>query len=209
MNTLTPLRRRAASCALLALAATASASLPANDQVLPADAFFDRIATHCGQAFAGTIITSQPPIPNDPFAGRALLMHVRECGPAELKIPFHIGDNHSRTWVLTRTADGLRLKHDHRHEDGSEEAVTMYGGDTTTPGTRVRQEFPVGQSSIEMFLREDLPGSTTNTWAMEIEPGQRFMYELSRPDGRLFQVEFDLSTPVDTPPTPWGHPELD
>ena len=39
---------------------------------------------------------------------------------------------------------------------------------------------------------------------MEIEPGSRFLYELSRPGGRLFQVEFDLATPVATPPAPWG-----
>jgi hypothetical protein len=127
---------------------------------------------------------------------------------AEVKVPFHVGDDHSRTWVLTRTADGLRLKHDHRHEDGSDDAVTMYGGDTAASGTPVRQEFPVDTFSIEMFEREGLTASVTNTWAMEIEPGQRFLYELSRPSGRLFRVEFDLATPVPPPPTPWGHPEL-
>jgi hypothetical protein len=44
-----------------------------------------------------------------------------------------------------------------------------------------------------------------NVWAMEIDPGKRFLYELARPSGRLFQVEFDLSQPVQTPPVPWGH----
>ena len=38
----------------------------------------------------------------------------------------------------------------------------------------------------------------------EIEPGKRFLYELSRPGGRLFQVEFDLTAPVPLPPAPWG-----
>jgi hypothetical protein len=56
----------------------------------------------------------------------------------------------------------------------------MYGGDTATPGTEFRQEFPVDAFSIEMFEREGLNVSVTNTWAMEIEPGQRFLYELSR-----------------------------
>jgi hypothetical protein len=60
-----------------------------------------------------------------------------------------------------------------------------------------------------MFEREGLDASVTNTWAMEIEPGKRFLYELARPGGRLFRVEFDLTTPVATPPTPWGHPELE
>ena len=119
-------------------------------------------------------------------------------------MPFHVGDDHSRTWVLTRTPEGLRLKHDHRHEDGSDDAVTMYGGDTAKAGTASRQEFPVDEFSKEMFKGEGLDVSTTNTWAMEIEPKQKFAYELARP-GRLFRVEFDLTKPVATPPVPWGH----
>jgi hypothetical protein len=197
----------------LALAAVTVAACdvsgpPAVQALQPADAFLARLAEHCGQAFAGRIVANEPAQPEDPFAGQALVMHVRECGEGEVKVPFHVGDDHSRTWVLTRTEDGLRLKHDHRHQDGSEDDVTMYGGDTAAAGTEIRQEFPVDGYSIEMFEREGLSASVTNTWAMEIEPGQRFLYELSRPSGRLFQVEFDLTTPVPTPPTPWGHPEL-
>jgi hypothetical protein len=84
----------------------------------------------------------------------------------------------------------------------------MYGGDTAQAGSALRQEFPVDAESIAMFEREGLNASVTNTWAMEIEPQQRFVYELSRPGGRMFKVEFDLTAPVDLPPTPWGHPEL-
>jgi hypothetical protein len=175
----------------------------------PADEFLARLASHCGQSFAGRIVANEPAQPGDPFDGKTLVMHVRECAPAEVKVPFHVGDDHSRTWVLTRTATGLRLKHDHRHEDGSDDAVTLYGGDTAAPGTALRQEFPVDEYSVGMFEREGLTASVTNVWAMEIEPGQRFLYELSRPGGRLFRVEFDLATPVATPPTPWGHAELD
>jgi hypothetical protein len=198
--------------ALLALAAQVGnvpTATAANAVQHPADAFLERLASHCGQAFEGRIIANEPAQPDDPFAGKSLVMHVRECGPGELKVPFHVGDDHSRTWVLTRTASGLRLKHDHRHEDGTDDAVTMYGGDTAEPGTEVRQEFPVDQYSIDMFVREGLNVSVQNTWAMEIEPGKRFLYELARPSGRLFQVEFDLANPVATPPTPWGHPEIE
>jgi hypothetical protein len=177
-------------------------------ETAPADAFLARIASHCGQAFEGRVLVDEPAQAESPFAGKALVMHVRECGEGELKVPFHVGDDHSRTWVLTRTPNGLRLKHDHRHEDGSEDAVTMYGGDTATAGSGQRQEFPVDADSIATFEREGLNASVTNTWAMEIDPGQRFLYELSRPGGRLFQVEFDLTRPVPPPPTPWGHPEL-
>ncbi|GAB2670323.1 hypothetical protein [Arenimonas aestuarii] len=206
-------------CCFLLLAACAAepqapaASSPAADAVAsapeapaPADAFMARLAEHCGKAFAGRIVADEPPPEgDDPFAGKPLVMHVRECSAAELKVPFHVGDDHSRTWVITRTATGLRLKHDHRHADGSPDAVTLYGGDTDDAGTAVRQAFPVDADSVEMFGREGLKASIQNTWAMEVEPGRRFLYELSRPGGRLFQVEFDLSKPVEPPPAPWGH----
>ncbi len=193
-----------------AAAATAGAPAPADQ---PADAFMAALASHCGQAFAGRIVANEPASPApDAFEGKALVMHVRGCDEPskQLLVPFHVGDDHSRTWVITRTADGLRLKHDHRHEDGSPDEQTMYGGETADAGTAVRQEFPVDQESIELFGRTGADVSTTNTWAMEIEPGQRFLYELSRPagglnpQGRMFQVEFDLATPVELPPAPWG-----
>jgi hypothetical protein len=174
-----------------------------------ADAFLRRLAQHCGEAFEGRVISNTPPQEHDAFDGQRLVMHVRECSAQEVRVPLHVGDDHSRTWILTRTDTGLRLQHDHRHADGSDDDVTMYGGDTATPGTAVRQEFPVDDFSIEMFLREDLPASISNVWALEIQPGERFVYELSRrAEERLFQVEFDLTTPVAPPPTPWGHPVL-
>lgn len=188
-------------------AATALAEPGTIRKAMPADAFLAALASHCGQAFAGRILSNQPkPTTPDAFEGKALVMHVRGCEePAKgLRVPFHVGDDHSRTWVLTRTDHGLRLKHDHRHEDGSEDVLTQYGGDSTTPGTAKRQEFPVDAESIALFEREGSNASVTNTWAMEVDPNQRFLYELSRPNGRLFQVEFDLSKPVALPPAPWG-----
>jgi len=181
----------------------AAAEAPA--RVAAVDAFLARLGEQCGQAFEGRIVANEPPPTEaDPFEGKTLVMHVRECGSTEMRIPFHVGDDRSRTWVLTRTEEGLRLKHDHRHEDGSDDAVTMYGGDTADSGTPQRQAFPIDAFSVEMFQREGLTASLNNTWAIEIEPGSRFLYELSRPTGRLFQVEFDLSKPVDAPLPPWG-----
>jgi hypothetical protein len=168
----------------------------------------EALRQHCGQAYAGRVVTNVPAEPNDPFDGKALVMHVRECAADEIKVPFHVGDDHSRTWVITRTDTGLRLKHDHRHQDGSEDSLTQYGGDTASEGTARRQEFPVDQFSIDMFNAQDRAVSTTNTWAIEIEPRKRYLYELSRPGGRLLQVEFDLRNPVAIPPTPWGHAAL-
>ena len=80
---------------------------PASD-LQAADAFLGRLREHCGQAFAGSLEVNEPADPADPFATQALVMHVRECGADELRIPFHVGTDRSRTWVLTRTASGLR-----------------------------------------------------------------------------------------------------
>lgn len=194
----------AALCLLSACAGTPSSSVaPVADA--PVDDFLAALRSHCGQAFAGRVVVDTPASANDAFAGKPLVMHVRECDTNTTRVPFHVGDDHSRTWVLTRTADGLRLKHDHRHEDGTSDKVTMYGGDTATAGTAQRQAFPVDAESIANFNANGLTASVTNTWAMEIEPGRRFLYELSRPNGRLFQVEFDLSRPVLLPPAPWGY----
>ena len=182
------------------LSAAGCRAAPPSD---PADAFLAAIRQHCGQAFSGRIVANDPAPASDPMAGQTLVMHVRDCGPTEVRIPFHVGDDRSRTWVLTRTAAGLRLKHDHRHADGSPDAVTMYGGDTIAAGTATRQEFPVDAESRAMFERQNLPASLTNVWAMEIEPGHHFRYELTRP-GRVFRVDFDVSSPVPPPPPPWG-----
>ncbi len=204
MKTLARIVPFAAICLLSTCAGTPSSSVaPVADA--PADAFLAALRTHCGQAFAGRVVVDTPASANDTFAGKPLVMHVRECGADTTRVPFHVGDDHSRTWVLTRTATGLRLKHDHRHEDGTSDKVTMYGGDTATAGTAQRQAFPVDAESIAIFNANGLTASVTNTWAMEVEPGRRFLDELSRPNGRLFQVEFDLSRPLPLPPAPWGH----
>jgi hypothetical protein len=166
----------------------------------PQDAFLANLKTLCGKAFEGKVVSTDKA--DATMAKERLVMHVRECADDGLRIPFHVGENRSRTWVLTRTATGLRLKHDHRHDDGSEDKVTQYGGDTATEGTAQRQEFPVDAFSVAMFERENLKASVTNIWAMEVTPAL-FAYELRRAN-RFFRVEFDTTREVAPPPPPWG-----
>ena len=166
----------------------------------PQEAFFAAVRAHCGNAYAGRLVTGEAA--DADMAGASLVMEVRACSDDEIRIPFHVGEDRSRTWVLTRTADGLRLKHDHRHEDGSEDTLTQYGGDTASAGTPSRQEFPADQFSKDLFLREGRAVSVVNVWAVEIDAA-RFAYELRRPN-RHFRVEFDLTAPVANPPPPWG-----
>jgi len=164
----------------------------------PAHTLFDNLQELCGQAFDGEVLVA--PEGDTTFADKQLVMHVRECDGDVIRVPFHVGENRSRTWVITRTDDGLRLKHDHRHEDGSEEDLTQYGGDTATPGTEHRQEFPADDYTAQM-----LPPAATNVWTIELVPDETFVYALRREGtDRRFRIAFDLTRPVDVPPAPWG-----
>lgn len=190
--------RRAFAGAALALALNACASAPARS---PQDQFFASLRALCGQSFEGRVVTTDAA--DASFANAPLVMQVRECSGDEVRIPFHVGENRSRTWVITRTTDGLRLKHDHRHEDGSEDTLTQYGGDTMSEGSAERQEFPADAFSRTLFTQNNIPQSVDNVWAVEVHPGLTFDYELRRPN-RHFRVEFDLTRPVAAPPAPWG-----
>lgn len=183
---------------LAALALSACASTPAPS---PQDAFFTNLSALCGNAYAGRVVTTDAA--DASFASQPLVMHVRDCSADEIRVPFNVGENRSRTWVITRTAEGLRLKHDHRHEDGSEDVLTQYGGDTTNAGSATRQEFPADEHSKQLFRTHNIPVSVDNVWAVEVHPGATFAYELRRPN-RYFRVEFDLTRPVPAPPASWG-----
>lgn len=200
---------------LAALALTGCASAP-DAPALPTsqEAFWSALQSHCGNAYRGQLASSDSR--DDDFRGRAMIAHWAECSETLTAIAFHVeqpggdGWDRSRTWLVTRTADGLRLKHDHRHEDGSEDAVTQYGGDTLSAGTARVQDFPVDAYSIAMFEREGLDVSVTNVWRVEVDPASagnaRYVYQLTRRNDptRLFRVEFDASQPVEAPPPAWG-----
>lgn len=162
------------------------------------ESFWANLAELCGKAFTGRVVESSPP--DTVMSRTTLVMHVRSCSRDTLRIPFHVGENRSRTWVITRAGAGLRLKHDHRHEDGSEDAVTQYGGDTKDAGTAQLQEFHADSLTATLIA-----AARTNIWTVEVLPGARFAYALRRTGTeRRFRVEFDLTKAVPAPPPPWG-----
>ncbi len=160
--------------------------------------FWQELQKLCGKAFEGKLLLAPP---NDTgFTGKILQMHVRGCEENRIRIPFHVGNNFSRTWVLTNKKEGLLLKHDHRHEDGTPDRITMYGGLSTNSGTNVMQIFPADQETVNL-----LPRAATNVWWMTLSPGKSFTYNL-RVIGsdRQFSIEFDLTREIQPPPAPWG-----
>lgn len=198
-------KRNALFLPLTILALSSSATAVAEDGV-PADRFLAALAGDCGKAYRGEIIANEPAMPDDAFVGQTLTMHIRECGAGTVRVPFHVGEDRSRTWVFTRSGDGLHLAHDHRHEDGSPETLTMYGGRSTEAGSDTVQRFPADAYTVGLFEREGRQVSIPNVWTVEFHPGSHAIYELARP-GRLFRVRFDLTAPIEPPPAPWGAAE--
>lgn len=186
---------------LFGLVLVVNLSQTANAQIksdVGSQVFWTELQKLCGKAYAGTLVSAPE---NDlDFKGKTLVMHVRACEKNRLRIPFFVGADKSRTWVLTRKNDRLLLKHDHRHEDGTPDKITMYGGWTTSGGAAARQMFAADQQTVDI-----LPAGASNVWWIELVPGEYFTYNLRRMGTeRFFSIKFDLTKEVAKPEAPWG-----
>jgi hypothetical protein len=161
-----------------------------------AQEFWNQLETLCGKSFEGQLILPE----NDKdFGGKRLIMHVRSCEENHIRIPFFVGDDKSRTWVLTYTDSKIQLKHDHRHDDGSSDEITMYGGTTTNAGQTTIQTFPADEETKKM-----IPAASTNIWWITLDD-KEYTYNLRRlGTDRVFRVVFDLTKEIETPDAPWG-----
>ncbi|WP_262694651.1 hypothetical protein [Kordiimonas aquimaris] len=167
-----------------------------------ADGLFETLSANCGKAFQGKVVRAPE---GDPWREASLVMHIRDCSDTEIKIPLHYNDNRSRVWIVTRIeGDRLRLKHDHRHENGHHDAVTNYGGETAAgdgaPGDK-DADFIVDAESVKIFYDNGNTRSPDNVWSMAVN-GTTFTYGLVRPD-LDFMAAFDLTKPIAPPPPAW------
>ncbi|MEQ1537491.1 MAG: hypothetical protein ABL928_01070 [Sphingorhabdus sp.] len=179
--------------ALTCFAVLAGCSTTPSVPLSPAASFFNNLGQLCGKSFAGKLVAGDDS--DADFAKADMRAHVRECSNNEIRIAFDVGEDRSRTWIISAVGDGLRLKHRHILKDGTADPVSNYGGDTIDFGEVTRQEFPVDDFSKQMFVKEGRTVSTTNVWAFEVQPDASLTYELSRPN-RLFRVQFDLTKPI-------------
>jgi hypothetical protein len=176
--------------------ATPEVETESNSKKKVNQAFWDKIASLKGKTFEGEVL--EAPDGND-FEDKKLIMHVLDVKTDTIYIPFIVGDNRSRTWVLTKSNNGIQLKHDHRKEDGSEDDVTMYGGITPNKGFDGFAMFPADQETVDL-----LPGTATNLWWITIDDS-RFSYNLRRIGSEVkYSIEFDLKSPAETPQRSWG-----
>ncbi|MFD0796032.1 hypothetical protein ACFQZJ_01055 [Maribacter chungangensis] len=158
--------------------------------------FWNRLKNHCGKTYEGKIVNAPA---GDDFYGKRLVMHVLSWQEDEILIPFNVGDNRSRTWVLKYKNERIELKHDHRHEDGTSDKVTMYGGTTSNDGLPGLAVFPADEETATI-----IPAAATNVWWITLDETS-FTYNLRRiGTDRFFSVSFDLTTEIEQPKPSWG-----
>lgn len=173
-----------------------SFSVSISQEKTEAQQFWDSLQNLCGKSFEGTLVL---PENDEQFRGKKLLMHVRYCSENKIMIPFFVGEDKSRTWVLTYVNDRITLKHDHRHKDGKEDEITQYGGKTTNSGQETIQVFPADQETKTL-----IPEASTNVWWLTLNDTE-FSYNLRRlGTPRVFKIVFDLTKVVENPDEPWG-----
>ena len=149
----------------------------------PQSAFFDSLSSLCDQRFEGEM--TFPTEGQDSFAGKKLVANIASCTNTEIRIPFHVGEDQSRTWIISKTQQGLQLKHDHRHHDGTPDEINMYGGLAGHKGSNLSQAFAADTHTATI-----IPAAATNVWTLTLsEDSQFFTYHLERHNAPRFTAE--------------------
>lgn len=153
-------------------------------------AFYANLSQLCGKSFQGEEIYRSHH--GESVADQELIMQVVACTNEYIYIPFHIGDDKSRTWMFLVEDGKLRLSHDHRDEDGKPHEVTEYGGYADDTGSEYVQHFPADEDSAEMI--EDGGG---NVWTIKLDEDlTTFTYRLERDGEKRWRVDFNLRQPL-------------
>lgn len=152
--------------------------------------FLNNLTGLCGKSFRGKETYTAPG--RDSWADKDFVMHVTVCEEDKVYIPFHLGEDHSRTWMFIMEGQRLRFRHDHRHEDGTPEELTMYGGYSDGTGTGYKQKFPADDYTIKL-----LDDNASREWRVILaEDLSTFTYQLLYNGKVVFSAEFDLTRPI-------------
>lgn len=153
--------------------------------------FYDHLQSLCNQSFAGEQIFIEEG--RESWADRTMIMQVSVCEKDMLHIPFHMDEDHSRTWIFLNENGRLRFRHDHRHEDGTPEEITLYGGYADPKrATPLYQVFPADEYTINL-----IPRAVESEWVVELNTEKTvFSYQLHHEGRLIFQADFDLTNPL-------------
>jgi len=152
--------------------------------------FFWNLKSLCGKSFEGEQIYRSHHASG--WEDYEMIMHVDVCEEDRVLIPFHVGEDESRTWMFLVEDGQLRLRHDHRHPDGTPEDETLYGGYADDTGTEFEQHFPA-----DAYTAEIIDGGGGNVWTIRFDEAMTtFTYRLERDGEKRMRVDFDLTNPL-------------
>jgi hypothetical protein len=177
---------RAAILCVLILVASLPGDARAGEGPHEQQQFFANLTKLCGRTIEGA--TEFPENADHPMVGKKLTLNFASCSDTEMRIPLQVGEDKSRTWVLTVRDGKLLLKHDHRHADGTPDQQTNYGGWAMDQGTAQRQRFAADDETAKL-----IPEAATNIWTLEIDSeNQRLIYALERHNAPRYKAAFSL-----------------
>ncbi|PKP36875.1 MAG: hypothetical protein CVT98_06895 [Bacteroidetes bacterium HGW-Bacteroidetes-15] len=152
--------------------------------------FLKNLASLCGKSFGGTEAFVMEG--RESWANKKFVMHVTLCDSNEVHIPFHLDNDHSRTWKFIMEDEGLRFRHDHRHPDGTPEDQNLYGGYADGNGTALKQFFPADQYTYDL-----LGDGINRQWNVILSDDLSLLsYQLLYAGELVFQADFDLTNPL-------------
>jgi hypothetical protein len=153
--------------------------------------FLNNLASLCGKSFKGEQVYRSHH--GDSWAEKLMIMHVTVCEDGKVHIPFHIDNDHSRTWMFVEEEGMLRFKHQHLHEDGTPEEGSMYGGYADENGTAFMQFFPADE-----FTGQVIEGGSGNVWIVSMDEELTwYSYRLDRDGEKRLEIKFDLTKPLE------------
>ncbi len=165
--------------------------LPALADRAAQESFFEQLERLCGQTLTGETVFSVAG-PNDDMTDAKLVLRFEKHSENEIRVPFQVDEDHSRTWIITLSEDGLLLKHDHRDPDGTPHEVTEYGGWADDSGTSDRQFFAADEHTVKLFPHADNAG-----WTLWLEPSKKQLVYYVENAGKLrYRAIFGDSVPT-------------
>ena len=144
-----------------------------------ADGFFTNLHSLCGEKFVGSM--TFPVDGQDSFKGKTLVAEFTNCDDDVVRVPFNVGEDASRTWIFSKTSQGLRLKHEHLLKDGSIDPISDYGGDSVNSKERLRDSSLSRSFPADSFTQQLIPEAATNVWTVSLSADLQILtYHLER-----------------------------
>lgn len=151
-------------------------------------AFFEHLRALCGQTFGGR--TMLAPVADRTFEPARLYMVVEECAGGEIRVPFIVDGDASRTWVFQMRDHGLTFFHEHVRPDGTEYDGSGFGGHASDDGSATFQSFP------DFWATETTPPEEYRVWRLRIDhDNDLFVYYLDRGGLPAYRLAFHMGPP--------------